>query len=91
MRARGHDHCPTGQNAAVAELGDQMARLFFKTHCFARRGEHRAELASLRQRSIGELEPGDAGGKAEVVLDPRALPRLASGGDPLDKDRAQPL
>ena len=55
-------------------------------------GEHLgAELARLPARPVGELGAGHAVGEPEVVLDPRALARLAAGGLPLDEHGAQPL
>ena len=44
-------------------------------------GDHhlRAELLRLRVGAAGQLQPGDAGRKAQVVLDPRARSGLAAG------------
>src|SRR5215207_1525146 len=54
-------------------------------------GDDRAELARLQRRPLGQLRSGQAGRKAEVVLDPGAYPRLPPRGEPLDDQRAQAL
>ena len=50
-----------------------------------------AELLGLRQRASGQRLPGDAGGKAEVVLDARARARLPAGRGALEHQHVQPL
>src|SRR6185369_6069641 len=51
----------------------------------------RAELLRLREGTRGELLPGDAGGEAEVVLDPHAGSRLAPGSAGLDEQHIEPF
>jgi hypothetical protein len=50
-----------------------------------------AEAARLLQGAAGQLVAGDAGGKAEVVLDPGGGAGLAAGSLALDDDRPQSL
>src|SRR5690349_14635118 len=49
------------------------------------------ELARLPPGPVGELRPGYPVGKAEVVLDPGALPRLAAGCGPFEQHGPQSL
>jgi len=56
------------------------------------RGEHLgSELGRLPAGPVGELGPGHPVREAQVVLDPGALARLASGRGALDEHGAQPL
>ncbi len=56
------------------------------------RGQHLgAELRGLPPGPVGELRPRYPIREAQVVLDPRALPRLTSGREPLHQHGAQPL
>ena len=56
------------------------------------RGEHLgAELGGLPPGPVGQLRPGHPVREAKVVLDPRALARLAAGRGALDQHGAQPL
>ena len=50
-----------------------------------------AELARLERRSSGELRAGEAGGKAEVVLDSSARTRLTARGEAFDHQCAETL
>ena len=50
-----------------------------------------AELLRLPARALGQLAAGHPVGKAQVVLDPRALAGLAAGGGAFDEHRAQSL
>ena len=54
-------------------------------------GQVRPELVGLRHGALGQLAAGDAGGEAEVVLDPHAAAGLPPGPDALQHERAQPL
>src|SRR5439155_16635611 len=50
-----------------------------------------AELARLTDGAAGELGAADAGGEAEVVLDPARRSRLAAERRALDDQRVEPL
>ena len=50
-----------------------------------------AEPGGLPPRPLGQLRPGHPVREPEVVLDPRALARLAAGGGALHQHGAQPL
>src|SRR5213079_1040159 len=50
----------------------------------------RAELARLGDRAAGELGAADAGGEAEVVLDPARRARLPAERGALDNERPSP-
>ena len=54
-------------------------------------GQTRAELVGLQDRALGQLAAGDAGGKAEVVLDAHAAAGLAARRRALEHHRAQPF
>ena len=54
-------------------------------------GEARPELVGLHDGALRQLAAGDAGGEAEVVLDPHAAAGLAAGRRALQHHRAQPL
>ena len=85
----GEDDRPRAQHVAAVEV-DLAGR---RIDPLDRAGDEdlRAEPARLLQRAAGELVPRDAGGEAEVVLDPRGGAGLAAGRLALDDDRAQPL
>lgn len=51
----------------------------------------RAEFLRLDVGVGGELLAGDAGGEAEIVLDPHACPGLPAEGDGVEHDDRQPL
>ena len=68
-----------------------MAGVLAKRCRRAGAAEGGAELLGLDRGPLCEVGSGDAGRKAQVVLDPRAGPRLATDGDHLDDDRAQSL
>ena len=46
-----------------------------------RRGDRQTgtELVGLEDRAVGQIAPGQAGGKAEIVLDPHTAARLSAG------------
>ena len=50
-----------------------------------------AELPRLRDRAAGQLGAGDAGGKAEIVLDPPRRARLPAERGALDEERVESL
>ena len=54
-------------------------------------GDHGAELSRLERRPSGEIRAGEAGGKAEIVLDSGAGARLTARGEALDHKRAEAL
>ena len=53
--------------------------------------QHRIEASRLQRRLARQLGARDPGREAEVVLDPRARPRLATGRPGLGDERPQPL
>jgi len=56
-----------------------------------RHAEHRAEFPGLDDRPVGQVGAGDAGGEAEVVLDPGRGAGLPAGGDRVDRQGLQPF
>ena len=76
---------------AVREAHDARRAAPVEADGAARRQQLGAEAACLRRRPVREVGAREPGGEAEVVLDPRALSRLAAGRLPLDDDRPQAL
>ncbi len=89
--AAGRDDRPGRQVRAVGKLDDEVAGLLAQGHGRAGGGQRGTELLGLDESALGEVAPRDTGGEAEVVLDPRAGPRLATRGDHVHADRAQAL
>ena len=82
----GRDHHRTAPgDFARRELDRVLASVACQAHRCRRGGEADAELDRLQPGPLRELASGDAGGKAEVVLDPGRGPCLTTGGDCLDR------
>src|SRR5262245_33176111 len=80
-----------GQLSAVAEADDMRPAVRRQSHHISS-GQHlRLELHRLATGAVGELRPGPAAGKAEVIFDPGALTSLSAGRPPLDQNGVQAL
>src|SRR6185369_10132567 len=87
---RGDDRS-TRDVGTVREANQEMAGVLAERYARAGAADGGPELLGLDRGPLREVGSGDAGGKPQVVLDPRAGPRLATDGDHLDDDRAQAL
>ncbi|MNN16334.1 hypothetical protein D3C81_1294690 [compost metagenome] len=81
----GRDHASVGK-LQLDWIGAAMQGLHFQ-----RDGDMRAELQRLHEGASGQCLPGNARGKAQVVLDARAGAGLAAGRAAVDHRDRQPL
>ena len=79
------------QHAAAAQLDEAPGALDAQCDGVLDGQQLGAEAARLIGRAAGEVRAAQAGGEAEVVLDPAGLAGLAAGRLALDHDRAQAL
>src|SRR5262249_17994097 len=77
--------------ATVPEPDSARRAMYLEADDLARGQQFGAELSGLPACPVGQLGAGHAVGKAEVVLDPGALARLAAGRRPFDQDGSQAL
>ncbi len=89
--AAGRDHRPAGDGGAVGQIGHQVPGVLPQGDCRTRHAQLGAELLSLDEPSLGEVAARDAGGEAEVVLDPRASAGLAAGRHHFYAEGVQPF
>src|SRR5258707_15559871 len=89
--AGGNDDRVRVDGAAVAEPDGSCAAVDFQRGGGAGGDEFGAELFGLLARPLGQLAARHPVRKPEVVLDPRALARLAAGRGAFDEHRAQTL
>ena len=87
--AGGDDHQGAGHGGSVAEPHRVLAVVPLDGRGLGGHGELGAELPRLEHRPLREFGAGDAGREAEVVLDPRRGPGLASGGGAVQDDDPQ--
>src|SRR5918912_2877542 len=72
-------------------MKDSRALIDLQARGLAEPDDLGVEAARLPDRALGEVAPPKPRGEAEVVLDPRALPRLPSRGVALDDERREPF
>ena len=93
LRTRREDHRSTPDALTVREqdLAQSPGLRLGHLRRLMEAGDHRAELARLKRRPPTEIRAGEAGGKAEVVLDPSARARLTARGEAFDHQSAETL
>src|SRR5262245_55922649 len=86
VRAGGEDHRSPADALTVGKPDLPQSVGFRLGHLggLVDTGDHSAELACLERRPSAELRAGEAGGKAEIVLDSSARARLTARGKALD-------
>ena len=89
--AGGDDDGPAGDLALVGEDDDVEALLETERDRLGRAGEQCSEPLGLDGGASGQLPPGDAAGKAGVVLDARAGARLPPWPDCVQADGVEAL
>ena len=78
-RAGRHDHRAPDDLRPVGQTDDECPRLLPQSSRRARGADAAPNFSGLHHRPLREVGAGDARRKAEVVLDPRAVPGLATG------------
>ncbi len=91
VHTRRDDHGVPAQPTAVGEAHRARRTVDLEPHHLTGGDHLRAELGGLAPRPIGQLRTRQSAREAQVVLDPRTLPRLTAGRGPFHQHRAQAL
>ena len=89
--ARGDDHRPAVDDLAALECDREVVRLAAQLQRSRRDDQARAKAPRLELRPLRQLAAGDAGGEAEVVLDPRRGAGLPAERDGVDRLGVEPF
>ncbi|MCY1223705.1 hypothetical protein D9M72_358430 [compost metagenome] len=89
LRTGGDHHGMGRDHAAIGQLQPDRVRATMQCLDLQRDGDMRAELQRLHERAPGQRLPGDAGGKAKIVLDPGTRARLPARRAAIDHRHRQ--